>query len=54
MVDDWLVKLKGSKCFTKLDMKTAFHQIELDQDSQSITAFKSDICIKRFKHLFLA
>ena len=29
-VDDLLVKLKGSKFFTKLDMASAFHQIELN------------------------
>ena len=51
MVDDLLVKLKGSKSFTKLDMASAFHQIELDQDSRFITAFQSDTRIKRFKRL---
>ena len=50
-VDDLLVKLKGSKSFTKLDMASAFHQIELDQDSRFITAFQSDTRIKRFKRL---
>ena len=50
-VDDLLVKLKGSKFFTKLDMASAFHQIELDQDSRFITAFQSDTRIKRFKRL---
>ena len=32
-VNDLLVKLKGLKIFTKLDVASAFHQIELDQDS---------------------
>ena len=48
-VDNLLVKLKGSKNFTKLDTISAFHQIELDQDSRFITAFPSDTDIKRFK-----
>ena len=50
-VDALLVKLKGSKIFTKLDMASAFHQIELDQDSRFITAFQSDTRIKCFKRL---
>ena len=50
-VNDLFVKLNGSKIFTKLDMTPAFHQIELDQDSRFITAFQSDICIKRSKRL---
>ena len=32
-------------------MASAFHQIELDQDSRFITAFQSDTRIKRFKRL---
>ena len=47
----FLAKLNGSKIFTKLDVKIAFRQIELDQNSQYITAFQSDICIKSFKRL---
>ena len=50
-VNDLLVKLKGSKFFTKLDVASAFHQIELDQDSRFIKAFQSDTLIKRFKRL---
>ena len=32
-------------------MASAFHQIELDQDSRFITALQSDARIKRFKRL---
>ena len=32
-VNHLLVKLNGLKTFTKLDMRPAFHQIELDQNS---------------------
>ena len=35
-------------------MASAFHQIELDQDSRFITAFQSDTRIKRFKRLIFA
>ena len=44
--------LKGSKILTKLDMTSALHQIELDQDCQFITACQLDTCIKRFKKQF--
>ena len=43
-VNDLLVKLNGSKIFTKLGMRSAFHQIEIDQDARFITTFQSDIC----------
>ena len=33
-VEDLLVKLKDSNIFTKQDVASAFHQIELDQDSR--------------------
>ena len=50
-VEDLLVKLKGSKVFTKLDMVSAFHQLELDESSRYITAFQTDTKIKRFTRL---
>ena len=52
-VNDLFVKLNGSKIFTKLGMRSAFHQIEIDQDTQFITTFQSDIC-NDLKDLFLA
>ena len=52
-VNHLLVRLNGLKIFTKLDMRPAFHQIELDQNSRFITAFQSNIWIKRFKRLIL-
>ena len=50
-VDDLLVKLKESHFFTKLDKASAFHPIELGQDSQFITGFQSGTRIKCFKRL---
>ena len=50
-VDDLKIELKGAKLFTKLDMKSAFHQVELTQDSRYITAFQSDTRVKRFIRL---
>ena len=50
-VDDLHVKLKGASVFTKLDLSSAFHQVELDESSRYITAFQSDTKIKRYTRL---
>ena len=36
-VDDILYQLNGSTVFSKLDLKWGFHQIELEQQSRTIT-----------------
>ena len=46
-----IFKLKGAKYFTKSDLNSAFHQLELHEDSHYITAFQTEDCIKRFKRL---
>ena len=38
-VDDVLYHLNGSTMFSKLDLKWGFHQIELEQESRTITTF---------------
>ena len=50
-VDDLIFKLKEAKYFTKLDLNSAFHQLELHEDSRYITAFQTEDRIKRFKRL---
>lgn len=50
-VEDLIGKLSGAKYFTKLDMNSAFHQLELDPESRYITAFQTEDRIKRFKRL---
>ena len=50
-VDDLIFKLRGAKYFTKLDHNSAFHQLELHEDSQYITAFQTEDRIKRLKRL---
>ena len=52
-VGDLIFKLKGAKYFTKLDLNSAFHQLELHEDSRYITAFQTEDRIKRFKRLIL-
>ena len=52
-VDDLIFKLKGAKYFAKLDLSSAFRQLELHEDSRYITAFQTEDRIKRFKRLIL-
>lgn len=50
-IDDLKCKLRGANVFTKLDMRSAFHQLELSKESRYITAFQSDTRVKRFTRL---
>ena len=38
-IDDMLSNLGGAKKFSSLDLRSAFHQIELSEDSRELTAF---------------
>lgn len=51
-MDDVRYKIRKSKFFTKLDVKQAFHQIELSQKSREITTFVTHTGIYRYKRLF--
>ena len=50
-IDDLLAKLKGSSRFSKLNLNSAFHQLELDESSRYITAFRTQDRIKRYKKI---
>lgn len=50
-LEDLTFKLKDSKVFTKLDLNSAFHQLELDKGSRPITTFQTENGIKRFTRL---
>ena len=50
-VEDLMVKLRKAKKFSKLDLKAAFHQLELEPESRYITAFQSEDKIKRYTRL---
>ena len=50
-LDDLIFELKWAKYFTKLDLNSAFHQLELHEDRRYITAFQTEDRIKRFKRL---
>ena len=50
-VDDILYQLNGSTVFSKLDLKWGFHQIELEQQSRTITTFITHKGLYRYKRL---
>ena len=41
-VEDLMIKLKGAKVFSKLDLTSAFYQLELTPESRQITAFQTE------------
>ena len=50
-VDDVRFELNGAKFFSKLDLAQAYHQLELDEASRSITTFSTHLGLYRYKRL---
>lgn len=50
-IEDFLPRLKSAKYFSRLDIKDAFHQIELDELSRPITTFITHRGMYRYKRL---
>lgn len=50
-VDDILPRMNAANFFTRLDVKDAFHQIELEETSRSITTFITHRGMYRYKRL---
>ena len=46
-------QLAGYKVFSKLDFKSAFHQLELDENSRQLTVFHAGTRLMRFKRLIM-
>jgi hypothetical protein len=51
IIDDLITDLNGAKYFSKLDLSSAYHQLELDKDSRSITTFTTHKGLYRYKRL---
>jgi len=51
-IDDILARVAGAQWFSVLDMNSAFHQLELDEDSRYITVFSTPIGLRQWKVLF--
>jgi Reverse transcriptase (RNA-dependent DNA polymerase) len=50
-ITEMLDKLQGSSFFASLDLRKAFYQIEVDEDSRHITTFMTSKGLFRFKRL---
>ena len=50
-IDEVLQDLNNSTMFSKLDIKWAYHQIELDQESRDITTFVTHKGLYRYTRL---
>ena len=50
-MDDILMRLSGAKVFSKLDLNSGYHQLELDESSRNITTFSTHIGLRRYKRL---
>lgn len=49
--EDIRARLAGAKWFTKLDFRSAFHQLELDEESQMLTVFYAGHRLMRYNRL---
>ena len=49
--EDLIVKLNSAAYFSKLDLSSGYHQLELDEDSRDITTFATHEGLKRYKRL---
>ena len=50
-VDEVIQRMNGSTVFSKIDLKSGFHQIELGEDSRNITTFTCHLALFRYKRL---
>ena len=49
--EDLIEKLNGAASFSKLDLSSGYHQLELDEESRDITTFAAHEGLKRYKRL---
>jgi hypothetical protein len=50
-IDDLIVKLNGASVISKLDLKSGYNQIKIDEESRHITAFCTHLGIFQYKRL---
>ena len=50
-IEEIRVRLTGATVFTKLDIKNAFHHLELDEESRELTVFQTETGMHQFTRL---
>ncbi|XP_063436697.1 uncharacterized protein LOC134718136 [Mytilus trossulus] len=50
-LDDMILGLNGSKVFSKMDLRSGHHQLELNGESRNITTFTTHVGLRRYKRL---
>ena len=50
-VEELIAELNGSQFFSKLDLRSGYHQLEISPESRYITTFATHVGLKRFKRL---
>lgn len=50
-IDELLLDMNGSRVFSKIDLKSGFHQFVLSEDSRDITTFTTHLGLFRYKRL---
>lgn len=50
-IEEITSQLAGNTCFSKLDFKSAFHQLEIEEESRSLTVFHAGKRLMRYKKL---
>lgn len=51
LIEELWDKFQGAKYFTKIDLKDAFHHIEIGEESRELTTFMSDLGMLRYTRL---
>ena len=50
-IDDLVADLNGATIFSKLDLSSGYHQLELEPESRHITTFSTHVGLRRYKRL---
>ena len=48
-LDDIISKITGSRWFSKMDLRSGYHQIMLAPESQHVTTFSTHLGLRRYK-----
>ena len=50
-LSELMAEVSGTTYFSKLDLNSGYHQLELDEESRNLTVFSSHIGLRRYKRL---